>query len=104
MNTRRQRRLKSLLLSEIATFWQRLDGGIFTVTEVEISPDLREARVFYSFFGEHTERLLGELKRRLPELHAYLRKRLDIKYIPKLHFVEDRGLIHQANIEKRLHG
>lgn len=103
MNTRREWRLKSLLVSEIATFLQRLDGGIFTVTEVEFSPDLREARVFYSFFGEDKEGLALELRRRMPELHSYLRQRLAIKYIPKIHFVLDRGLAHQAKIEKRFH-
>lgn len=103
MTSRRQRKVARLLQSEIAIFCsEKLDLGVFTVTGVEPSPDLREAQVWYSLLGGDPAATQTSLDRLLPELTLYLRRRLELKYIPKLRFVLDHGLTHQAAIEARL--
>ena len=62
-----------------------------TITEVDISPDLRNARVYYSVIGNRENvakvgRLLASIKRDLKQL---LSKKVILKYTPELNFVFD---------------
>src|SRR5919108_5414626 len=68
--------------------------GFVTVTAVEVSPDLRHARVFVSVLGEQPERdasLAG-----LEAAHGFLQRRiageLRLKHTPTLDFALDDAL------------
>lgn len=76
--------------------------GLVTITGVKMSPDLREARVFWTVHGdpeqrEHTakglEKAKGFLRR---EIGAELKLRLT----PNLHFVYDVAIDRGERIEK----
>ena len=65
--------------------------GFVTVTSVDTSPDLRQARVYVSVLGDDTVRrrsLEG-----LESAHGYLQRRvaseLRLKHTPTLHFLYD---------------
>jgi len=65
-----------------------------TVTDVNVMPDLRSARVYYSVLGGakerlDAERLLSELK---PQLRSSLGKNVILKYTPSLEFVFDESM------------
>ena len=78
-----------------------LNTKLITVTEVRMTPDLKTARVYVIPLGgedmKETVRILTEyahLARRA------LSKRLDIKFLPKLTFVEDNSFEYAERIEK----
>src|SRR3990167_4808750 len=70
--------------------------GIMTVTGVETSPDLRQAKVWVSLLGGATEEDLEEVKSELRRVMGGLK----LKYIPKLEFRIDTGLSHADRIER----
>jgi ribosome-binding factor A len=65
-----------------------------TVTRVEVSPDLRNAKVYVSVMGdEKTQRLtLRGLESARGFLQAKLAERVQIRYTPILHFQLDQGI------------
>ena len=65
--------------------------GFVTITDVEVTPDLRHANVWVSVIGTPTERrqTLRALGRAMPFVRGRL-GRLRLKRIPDLHVKEDR--------------
>ncbi len=67
--------------------------GFVTVTKVEVSPDLRVARVWLSFLGpdEESEASLQALTKARGFLRRELGKRVRLRYTPELVLQRDRG-------------
>jgi len=104
MLTQRQERLGRLLREEISELIQRhlKDPrlGMVTVTEVVPAPDLREARVFVSVYGDadaQQESLAG-LHSAGGFLHEELKRRLRLRRIPHLEFRLDDSLARGSRI------
>ena len=78
-----------------------LDTNSITVTEVRMTPDLKTARVYVIPLGgvdmKETVRALTEYSHLVRKA---LSKRLDIKFLPKLTFVEDNSFEYAEKIEK----
>ena len=78
-----------------------LNSKLVTVTEVRMTPDLKTARVYVIPLGgvetEETVRILTEYSHLV---RRALSKRLDIKFLPKLTFVEDNSFEYAEKIEK----
>ena len=77
-----------------------VNSKLITVTEVRMTPDLKTARVYVIPLGG------GEMKETVRILTEYshlvrraLSKRLDIKFLPKLIFVEDNSFEYAEKIE-----
>ena len=83
-------RLDELLREEISAVIQRdVDDprvGFVTITDVEVAPDLRHAKVWVSVIGSEQERrdTLRALNRAMPFVRQRLGK-LRLKRIPELH-------------------
>lgn len=67
--------------------------GFVTVTAVETSPDLRNARVYVSVLGDEAERedTLAGLRSSHGILQAAIARGARMKYTPKLSFHYDEG-------------
>ncbi len=65
-----------------------------TVTSVEVSPDMREAKVMVSVMGnENQQKLtLRGLENSAGFLQSKIAKRIDTRYTPRLQFVIDDGV------------
>jgi ribosome-binding factor A len=100
MPTRRIERINHLLRQEIADLLSRevkdaaLASVLISITEVETSSDLRNARVYFSVYGDEDEVQTAQahLKRASGFLHRELKARLDLRHIPHLEFILDRSL------------
>jgi len=100
MPSRRIERINHLLRQEIAELLARevkdttLSTSLISITEVETSPDLRSAKVYFSVYGEEDEiQAAGEhLNRASGFLHHNLKERLDLRHTPHLEFILDRSL------------
>jgi ribosome-binding factor A len=92
--TQRTARLDELLREEISQVIRReVDDprvGFVTITDVEVSPDLRHANVWVSIIGSAEERkqALRALSHAMPFVRGRL-GRLRLKRIPDLHVKED---------------
>lgn len=107
--SRRIERINYLLRAEISHLLReskdpRLDHFI-TVTEVSTSPDLHHAKVFVSIMENTEEKasVLAGLASAAGFFRRELRARLDMRYIPELHFQQDNSLEQGAHLAELIH-
>jgi len=78
-----------------------INSKLITVTEVRMTPDLKTARVYVIPLGgidtAETVKILTEYSHLVRKA---LSKRLDIKFLPKLTFVEDNSFEYAEKIER----
>lgn len=75
-----------------------------TVTKVEVSGDMRHAKVFVSVMGDETKQnlCLRGLQSAAGFLQSKCAKRIDTRYTPQLSFVLDQGVKHSLEIARIL--
>ena len=75
-----------------------------TVTYVEVSPDMRQAKVHVSVMGDETKQNLSlrGLQNGAGFLQSKVAKRIDTRYTPRLAFVLDLGVKRSIEISKIL--
>ncbi|MEM9352181.1 MAG: 30S ribosome-binding factor RbfA [Planctomycetota bacterium] len=80
----------------------RIDG--VTVTYVEVSPDMRLAKVHVSVMGDETAQnlCLHGLQSSAGYLQQKVAKRIDTRYTPKIRFELDQGVKQSIAIAKLL--
>jgi ribosome-binding factor A len=76
--------------------------GFLTLTRVKVTPDLQQARIFYTTIGDDkarkdTARALG---RATPFLRRQIGQRLRLRHVPDLQFMYDESIEQQDRIEK----
>jgi ribosome-binding factor A len=78
--------------------------GFVTITRVQVSPDLQQARVFYTVLGDDKARRRSEnaIRRAAPFLRRQLGSRLRLRRVPELMFVYDESIAGQDRIEQLL--
>lgn len=79
--------------------------GFMSVTEVDVSEDLRTARVYVSVLGSDEEReaTLAALRSAAGFIRHHLKPRLRTRQIPGLEFRGDRSMEHAQEIARALH-
>ena len=75
-----------------------------TVTYVEVSGDLRNAKVYVSVMGDqtHQELSLRGLQNAAGFLQAKIAKQIDLRYTPRLKFALDQGVKRSIEISRIL--
>jgi ribosome-binding factor A len=105
---KRSERLGELILAEISDLIARdiKDPriGFVTLTRVEMSDDLRYAKVFASILGTEQEkvRTLQGLSSATGYIRRHLGRTLHLRYTPELTFLLDASLEHGAKIAQLL--
>ena len=80
-----------------------INTKLITVTEVRMTPDLKTARVYViPLGGGDTKEIVKILTEFSHLVRRALSKRLDIKFLPKLIFVEDNSFEYAEKIEKTI--
>ena len=106
--SQRQLRVGELVKQNLGELFIRNEAKIpsistklITVTEVRMTPDLKTARVYVIPLGgndtKETVRILTEFSHLVRKA---LSKKLDIKFLPKLSFVEDNSFEYAEKIER----
>ena len=104
--SRRTSRVSELLREEISDLVQRdlkdprLEGALLSITEVEVSGDLRVAVVYVSHLGtaEEREDALAGLQSAAAYLERELRRRLRMRRTPSLTFRFDPSIERGARL------
>lgn len=78
--------------------------GFVTITRVEMTADLRYAKVFFSVLGKEEER--KKTKEALDSAIGYIRRliaqRIRLRFTPEIMFREDRSIEYSIQIENLL--
>jgi len=81
-----------------------LDGMMITVTAVKMTPDLREARVYLSVYGDEKlrEAALEALGKAKGLFKREIARQLKLRLTPEIHFEYDETIEHADRIDKLL--
>ncbi|MEK9545145.1 MAG: 30S ribosome-binding factor RbfA [Pelagibacteraceae bacterium] len=106
--SQRQLRVGELIKQKLGEIFIRneakilaLDTSVITVTEVKMTADLKSARVYVIPLGGHdTKEIVSILTEYSHLVRKALSKKLDIKFLPRLAFVEDNSFEYAEKIER----
>jgi ribosome-binding factor A len=87
-------------ISDILRKRYQSEAVAVTITEVRVSPDLRDARVFVSIVGnvEETEKKLRWIRSIASDIREEVSRRIVLKYLPKFEYVLDNSVIRGTRI------
>ena len=78
--------------------------GFVTITSVDVTPDLRQAKVFYTLMGSQEDRDRNQAG--LASSSSYIRQQLGkvlrLRYVPEIRFEYDSSVDYGQHLEKLL--
>lgn len=105
MQYKRAERIGDLIKEEVSQIiqYELKDPGIgfVTITGVEVSDDLKHAKIFYSVLGDESAKKESSsaLKRACGFVQHEIGRRLRLKYTPEIYFQFDPSVEYGARIE-----
>lgn len=110
METTRQKKVARLIQKEIADIFILSGsvynpGGLITVTQVRVSPDLSQAKIYLSVFkAEHPDKVLKNVNDATKEIRLKLgnKVRHQLRIVPNLDFYLDDSLDYYERIDNLL--
>ncbi|MDD2696554.1 MAG: 30S ribosome-binding factor RbfA [Candidatus Pacebacteria bacterium] len=76
---------------------------LVTLTRAEASPDLEEIKIYISSLPEEKKKtVLQILNKNIYQLQQKLNRRLEMRPIPKIYFVEEKETVEAGKIEEIL--
>jgi ribosome-binding factor A len=104
---KRQKQVSALLMQELSGIFQRLglsmiDGGLISLTDVKVTPDLLEARVYLSLFQvKDTAAVMKKIEDRSWEIKRDLAEHVkhQLRRIPILQYFHDDTLDHADRMD-----
>ena len=98
-NSLRLSRVNELIKRELSSLLQGMEWGdqgvqglSLTLTDVECSKDIRIAKIYYIPIGmKNSQSIEKAINSRKKEIRKYLGKKIHLKYIPELRFIEDNS-------------
>jgi ribosome-binding factor A len=107
-NFTRSERLGSQIKREIAEIMMGIsgipEGIIISITDVDLTKDLRTAKVYYSVLGNETAPDSADdfFKAHAKQLRMELASRIRVKFAPEVKFILDKTIEHGRRIEELL--
>ena len=106
--SQRQLRVGELIKQSLGQIFIRDEAKVpsletrnITVTEVRMSPDLKNARAYViPLGGKNTEDAVIRLTEFSYRIRKVLSKKIDMKFLPKVTFVSDKSFDYAEKIEK----
>ena len=106
--SQRQLRVGELIKQSLGQIFIRNEAKVpsfetknITVTEVRMSPDLKNARAYIiPLGGKDTEKAVDALTEFSHLIRKALSKKIDMKFLPKVSFVSDKSFDYAEKIEK----
>ena len=78
--------------------------GFVTITSVDVTSDLRQARIYYTLMGSKDDR--SQTQAGLDSCSSYIRQHLGrqmrLRFVPEIHFEYDASFDYGQNIERLL--
>ena len=110
--SQRQLRVGELIKQNLGQIFLRDEAKVpsletknITVTEVRMSPDLKNAKAYViPLGGKDTEKTVNILTEFSHLIRKALSKKIDMKFLPKVYFVGDKSFDYAEKIEKLIQG
>lgn len=97
------RHVLSMVLAKKIVFEDIPHKGIITVTEVQISPDLKNARAFImTLGGEDLDVVVAALNEHARQYRHEVAQCMNIKFMPRLKFKPDLSYLQAQRVESLL--
>ena len=80
----------------------RLEGGLLTVTRLDVTPDLDVAKVYVMGREDGPKPAIEALNRAAGHVRTEVSKKMHIRKAPRFIFVEDDGAAYAAHINELL--
>ncbi|PIV38998.1 MAG: ribosome-binding factor A, partial [Candidatus Omnitrophica bacterium CG02_land_8_20_14_3_00__42_8] len=76
--------------------------GFVTITRIDLTGDLRYARIYFSILGDDTakEASLQGIKSARGFIRKLIAERMKLRYVPELYFKLDNSMEYSINLEK----
>lgn len=105
---KRQRQIAALIEQEMNAVFQKLglnmiEGGLVSISKVQVTPDFLEARVFISFFQvPNLQEALKKIEAKQWEIKKEIAQRLkhQLRRIPQIKYYPDGTLEHVFQLEE----
>jgi len=105
---KRQKQIGSVIQKEVNEIFQRMslsmmDGGMVSIADVKVTPDLLEARIYLSLFQVKD---VGAAMKKIEDRHHDIKRELaarvkqQLRRIPELKFFHDDTLDHVFKMEE----
>ncbi len=99
----RQGRLNEAITNELSIALgkvrdPRVAGALISFTRAEVTPDLKQAKVFFSVMGDEVKDVMQGLKNASGVLRHHLAVTLNLRITPELIFCHDSSISHGARI------
>ena len=78
----------------------RVSGAFISITAVEVTPDLKFAKVFYSSLNGDKKEIAKGLKSSAGYIRKLIATRMNLRMTPEFTFYEDHSIEHGAHISK----
>lgn len=109
MAKHRQGRINDEMKKELASILRevkdpRVSESFVSVTGVEVTPDLKYAKVYYSVFTGDKKEVAKGLKSSAGYIRGQVAKRMNLRMTPEFTFIEDNSISYGAHISKLLSG
>jgi ribosome-binding factor A len=101
----RVRKVNQQIKQEVSAYLQanlEVKNGVFTVTAVETTPDLKFAKVWYSYLGGDEQKIETSLRSNKSGAQRHVNSKLTMKYVPRLEFCYDKSGEYAEHISKLL--
>ena len=82
----------------------RVSSAFVSVTAVDVTPDLKYAKVYYSCLSGEKKDVAKGLRQASGYMRTQLARSLNLRMTPELTFFEDHSIEHGAHISKLLNG
>lgn len=82
----------------------RVKDAFISITGVEVAPDLKFAKVYYSVFTGDKKEVGKGLRSSAGFMRGQLARRMNLRMTPELSFYEDNSIAYGAHISKILSG
>jgi len=108
VSERRRQQVGDLLRDQISEIIQREMRdprlGFVSITRVDVSPDVRFAKVYVSVYGDSDQQsdALVALTRATGFIRRQLGERVELRFIPEISFRLDRSMEHAEKVARLL--
>lgn len=106
MSLKRPKRVAQLIQKEINAILQKqiknAQLGFVTITEVKVTDDLQQAKVYFTVYGSEQEKISTEklLKKMTSFVRYHVGQRIRLRYTPEIVFQYDETIERAARIDE----
>lgn len=81
-----------------------IPGSYITILEADVSPDAKNVKFFIDIFGNESahDKIVAELNEAAPHFRHELAKKITLRVVPEIKFIQDKTASKAKSIEELL--